>query len=444
MTGTEAPPAGYRERPLQPFASFRYRGYPWLWGANVTYGAVVGAQGFLTTWLIIEQLDREYSYGTVMLASSLPVLLLALPAGRFADRGDRRLLLMGSHLAVALILLLTAAVAAGDLPSLLVTLLLVGLGAAAAAVGQPVRLGLIPALVPRIRILNANVLSDLGLALGALAGGVSTPLVADRWGPEYAFLILAAASLAGAALLIPLRVPPRPPEAEDDVGGVRSGAVTIGGGIREGFRFLWERVELRLLLLLFVVAAFLGPWLALNYAVVGERLDISVRAYALLSLLLGVGILLSTIALAFVLRVRSAGLWYGALIVASLGAAVGVWFSASYALTGFLMAVLGLALGVRGVLVATLVQAHTPIAVMGRVMGIYLAVTAAAGLLAQPATRAGQALLGDDGWVAFSAIVLVGIVVLVLWRSPGLRRMATRPDPAEPAGDEATAGPPPG
>lgn len=439
MTSTDAPPTDQRRWRLQPFASFRYRNYRWLWAANVAHGAVQGSLGFLVIWLVIEQLNRDYSHGLVTVAGGLPALLLGLHAGRFSDRWDRRLLLMGSHVAVALVLLVTAIVAAGDLPSLGVTLVLVGLGAAAAALGQPVRLALVPAVVPGKRILNANALGDIGLALGAFAGGLPTPFVADRWGPEFAFLILAAASLIGAFFLIPLRVPPREPEACEESGN-GAPAVTVGGGIGETFRFLWGRVELRLLFVLLLVTAVVGPWLALNFAEVQDQLDLTVRDWALLSLFLGVGTLVSVIALALVPYVRRAGLWYGVVVVASAAAALGVWFSSSYGLTAFLMALFGLGLGVRGILVLTLVQSHTPIAVMGRVMGVYVALTAAAGLLAQPITRAGQALLEDDGWVVFSALVLAGVVALVLRRSPALRRLGTSPEPVASAASEGERG----
>ena len=445
MASTDAQPDTPRGPRLQPFASFRYRNYRWLWAANVTSGAVLGAQGFLISWLIVEQLNRDFSHGLATLGGALPALLLGLHAGRFADRWDRRLLLMGSHVAVALVLLLTAIVAAGDLPSLGVVLVLVGLGAAAAALGQPVRLALIPTVVPRKRILNANALDGLGLALGALVGGLPTPFIAEGWGPEFAFLVLAAASVVGALFLIPLRVPPREPEPQDTDGAGNSvPAVTIGGGIGEAFRFLWGRVELRILFVLLLVAAVVGPWLALNFSVVEDQLDLTVRGWALLNLFLGLGTLVSVVAMALVPRIRRAGLWYGVVVVASAIAAVGVWFSSSYGLTAFLMALFGLGLGIRGILVLTLVQSHTPIAVMGRVMGVYVALTAAAGLLAQPITYAGQALLEDDGWVVFSALVLVGVVALVLVRNPGLRRMATHPEPVAPADQEEEGAPQPG
>ncbi len=443
MTSTESRPETPWGLRLEPFASFRYRNYRWLWAANLTSGAVLGAQGFLITWLVVEQLNRNFSHGLATLAGALPALLLGLHAGRFADRRDRRLLLMGSHVAQAVVLLFTAIVVVGDLPFLAVTFVLVGLGAAAAALGQPVRLALIPAVVPRKRILNANALDGLGLALGAVAGGVPAPFIADRWGPEFAFLLLAAASLIGAFFLIPLRVPPR--EAEDGEGsGNGVPPVTIGGGIGEAFRFVWGRVELRLLLVLILVAAAVGPWLALNFSVVEDQLDVTVRGWALLNLFLGLGSLVSVVAIACVPRVRRAGLWYGVVLVVSALAAVGVWLSSSYGLTGFLMAVFGIGLGVRGVLVVTLLQAHTPIAVMGRVMGVFVALTAATGLITWPVTRAGQALLQHDGWVVFSALVLVGVVALVLWRSPRLRRMPSHPEPVPPANREEEGAPQPG
>ena len=442
MTSTEAKPADHREPRLQPFASFRYRNYRWLWAANLTSGAVQGAQGFLITWMVIEALDRDYNHGLMGLAGALPVLLLGLLAGRFADSRDRRLFLMGSHVAVALVLLLTGILAAGDLLSNGMTFLLVGLAAAATVFGQPVRLALIPAVVPRERILNANTLDALGMGLGALVLIPLTLGLGKGLPIEGAFAALAAISAIGALLLIPLRVPPREPEpAEGEAAEAPAQPATMRGDIIEGFRFLWSSTELRLLFVLLLTAILIGPWAGLSFGAVEERLDISLGQWVLLSLILSVGVIVSTIALAFTRRLPRAGGWYGVLIIGSALAAFGVWFSSSYGLTGFLTGLFGLALGVRGVLVVTLVQSHTPIAVMGRVMGIFITLTAAAGMLGPLIARGGQAVLQDEGWVVCSAIVLVGVVAVILWRNPGLRRMPSHPEPEEPADEEATVAP---
>ena len=423
---------------MSPFASFRYRNYRWLWAANVCYGAVQGAQGFLVIWLVIESLDRDYDNGLFDLTMALPFLLLGLLAGHLADRQDRRLMLLGSHVAVALTLLLTAVLAAGDVLALPGVLLLGLLAAAGMAFGRPVRLALIPALVPRERILNANVLSELGMGLGAIAGIPLTGLVLDRWPVESAFVILAAVSFFGALFLMPLRVPPRDQMREGADPAPEAVPSTIWGDIAEGFRFLWGKRELQMLFLLLLVASLVSPGASLDFGALRDQLDISVREWALLSLFLGVGAIVATLALAFVRSVKAAGAWYGTLVMVVALSAMGTWFSTSYGLTGFLMSLYGLALGVEGLLFLTLVQSRTPIAVMGRVMGIFVTLTAATVLLSPLIVRAGQALLRDDGWVVCSAIVLVGVVAFVLARNPRLRRMPSHPEERDEA---AEAGP---
>lgn len=441
MPSTEEWGEGRRERRLQPFASFRYRNYRWLWAANLTSGAVAATKAFLITWLVIEALERNYQLGLINLAGTLPVLLLGLHAGRLADRRDRRLLLMGSHGAVALTLLLIAGLSAGDSLSLLLTYLLVSLGAAATIFGEPVRLALIPAVVPRERILNANALNTLGIGIGAIAGTSLTWALGNGLPIEGAFVILAAVSGIGALFLVPLRVPPRSPDPDGgEATAVHSVPVTVGGGIREGFRFLWKAVELRALFVLLLAAALLGPWLFLDFAAAQDRHDIDVREWALLNLFLGVGIVLSTTVLAFIARVRNAGLLYGLAICVSTLMALPLWFSSSVALVAVLMGLIGLALGFRLLLFQALVHAHTPIPIMGRVMGIYLTLAAVAGLAAPATTRAGRALLDGDGAATFAVVVLAGVSAFVLVRSPGLRRMPSHPELEESPAETASTG----
>ena len=201
------------------------------------------------------------------------------------------------------------------------------------------------------------------------------------------------------------------------------------GDIAEGFRFVWGTTRLRLLFVLLLAAALVGPWLALE--LVRDRFDLSARGVSFLYLFLGVGTLVSVAVLTSIPRVRNAGRWYGLAIIACALLAMAVWLSSNYGLTAFFMSLFGLALGFRGLIFLTMVQSHTPITIMGRVMGIYLTLTAAAGVLASLMTRAGRALLEDDGWIVFAAIVLVGVVAAILIRQPGLRRMPSHPeDPA--------------
>ena len=94
-----------------PFTPFRRRAFFWLWLGVVVasvgaWGQTVGAQ-----WLFINDPNAATIVPLVQTASTLPMMLLALPAGVLADAFDRRWLLVvvqGYAIAVsALLRLLT-------------------------------------------------------------------------------------------------------------------------------------------------------------------------------------------------------------------------------------------------------------------------------------------------------------------------------------------------
>ena len=194
---------------MQPFASFRIRDYRWLWAANVCHSLALATQGFAFAWLIIETLDKDYSYDRFSLTLAIPALLLGLLAGVLSDRRDRRLLLLASYAAAAVVFLLTAMLVGSGPVSLglvVVMAFLVGVGV---AVGEPVRLALVPALVPANRLLNANALNELGQGIGYGAGPALAGVLVSSWGTASAFAVPAIAMGAGVLFLLPLRVPPR-------------------------------------------------------------------------------------------------------------------------------------------------------------------------------------------------------------------------------------------
>ena len=186
MTSTEGQPEGERPRRLQPFASFGYRSYRWLWAANVCIALVDASLRFSFVWLFIETLDRGPTFiGLSLALFSLPGLLVTLPAGVWADRKDRRLLLITSHVAVALALLLTVVLGLTESELVLLPTFLAGIGL---AIGAPVRAALVPALVPANRLMNGNAVNALGLALGAVAGPAVAGVAINQWGVEGSFV----------------------------------------------------------------------------------------------------------------------------------------------------------------------------------------------------------------------------------------------------------------
>ena len=379
--------------------------------------------------MVLEALDRDYPDALFTVTLALPALLLGLPAGLLADRRDRRRLLMASHLLTGLFLLATAVLAAADVLSLPLVFLMAILTIGGLALGEPVRLALVPAVVPKERILNANALDHFGVLLGAAVGAGLQSAMLRFWGIEAAFVVMAIVVAMGAFFLRRLDLPSREPQQVTDGqedSGDRSRPVPVRADIGAGFRFLWGSRPLRVMFLLMLVSVLIPPWLAVEMA--GVWLEVELRARIFLTAMISVGWFLTAVVLSVVQRVPSAGLLFSVALIAFALLAVAVWASWIYGVTAALILLIGLTLGFRWILVLTVLQSHTPIAVIGRVMGIFVALLAAAQLLQPLIERVGVALLGSGGWTLLAAVVLAAGVALVVVRSPSLRRLPSHPE----------------
>lgn len=444
MTSTEAQPEPTPPRRVQPFASFRYRNYRWLWAAGVSYGLTRSSHLFAFTWLALETLDAEGSFlGTVTLVAALPLLLLALPAGVLADRMDRRLLLAASHILFGLALVLAAILSGSPSVSkglVLVVALLPGIGL---ALCDPVRAALIPSIVPRRRLLNANALEVFSQGAGAVVGPGITGAAIALWDVEGAFVVLAVVTLAGTLFLIPLRVPPHNAPCSPPGDPEPSRMLTPAGlfaDIGAGLRFVTSgNPEMRMLFALLLIATVLGPWLALDFGVLVNNLDVSARDASWLFVVIGAGGLITELTLASITRLSNGGGWYAAMLIAGATMTLLIWFSGSYAVVAALGVVYGIAVAGRGILFRTLVQVRTPLSLMGRTMAIYFTVLAVGIVLSSVVTAVGMRALRGDGTTIAAVVVLVGVVAFVLVRNPGLRRMPSHPE--EPVAPPTESGP---
>ena len=432
MTSTEDQPGTEGARPLQPFASFRYRNYRWLWTTNVSYGLVQSSQRFALVWLAIETLEAADSYlGLVILMATLPTLLLALPAGVLTDRVDKRSLLVTSHMLMALVLVLAAILSGTQAISQGLVLVLAFLAGIGIALGEPVRLALVPTVVPTVRLLNANALYSLAQGLGGILGPALAGMMVALWAPEGAFAVLAVVIAAGALFLIPLRIPPRYPSSSSEKGG-SSNRLTLAGMVEDivdGFRFAFSgTTEVRSLFVLLLTFALLAPGLALDSGDVANRLDVSAFGATLLFAGLGVGGLITVLILASVQRLPNAGGWYGVMLVVGVIAIAVIWVYTYLVPVGLapvaaLMLFSGLALGGHTILFRTLVQSQTPASLLGRAMGTYLFILAIGAALSSLVTWGASDALRDDPWILLAALIMLAVTLAILVRQPSLRRM---------------------
>src|SRR5919112_5640845 len=79
---------------VSPWAPFRHRAFLWLWLGVVVSSVGMWAQTVGAQWLFVHDPNAATIVPVVQTASTLPMMLLALPAGVLADAFDRRWLLL--------------------------------------------------------------------------------------------------------------------------------------------------------------------------------------------------------------------------------------------------------------------------------------------------------------------------------------------------------------
>jgi MFS family permease len=169
-------------------APFRHRAFAVIWTANLVslFGRWMHDVG--AGWLMATLSPSPLWVALVQTSATLPVFLLALPAGAVADLVDRRWLIIAIQSLTAFTALVFASLVLLDLVapwSLLAFTMVLGVGL---AFYGPARNALVPQLVPRRELHAAILLNSLGVnlsrALGpALAGvligaiGIAAPFV---------------------------------------------------------------------------------------------------------------------------------------------------------------------------------------------------------------------------------------------------------------------------
>ena len=129
MTGTQT---GV-ERPAN---AITVRPFRLLWLNNICFFLVSNAQRFVFGWLVLDGLNRsESDQGVVVFTLGLPSALLVLQAGVWADRWDRRSMLIWTQVAGGAVMAVTALLIRADALSFNWVIIVTLFAGAASAIG---------------------------------------------------------------------------------------------------------------------------------------------------------------------------------------------------------------------------------------------------------------------------------------------------------------------
>jgi MFS family permease len=275
--------------PVSAWAPFRSPVYRALWIAQFvsnlgTWMQTVGAQ-----WMLVGDPRAAVLVPLVQTATTLPVMLLALPSGVLADLIDRRRLLIATQAAMASGVAALAALTGVGLATptvLLILLFLIGCGQALTA---PAWQALQPELVPREQIPAAAALGSMSMNAARAVGPAVAGALVSLSGPTLVFA-LNAVSFAG---IVAVLIAWRRPVTEQSMPMERPMSALYAGG-----RFIRSSPVVRRILLRAVL--FIAPGSALwgLLAVIADRqLHLTSAGYGLLLGSLGVGAVLGAVGL---------------------------------------------------------------------------------------------------------------------------------------------------
>ncbi|MCR4305951.1 MAG: MFS transporter [Candidatus Daviesbacteria bacterium] len=189
---------------ISPFASLKIPVF-----RNYIFGSFVSEIGnqmqvVAVAWQVYELTRNPASLGLIGLANFLPVLLFSLIGGLFADRFNRRKILLISQSALGLVSLLLLTFSLFHLINPWIIYLVLILQSTASSFSLPARQAVLPALVPKNLFLNAISLFTLHHQSSILIGPAIAGFLIAGFGVEsvYLFNVLSFLVFIGTVLMI--------------------------------------------------------------------------------------------------------------------------------------------------------------------------------------------------------------------------------------------------
>lgn len=169
-------PHGNTPNPAGSFAPLRQPVFAVLWAATVLGNVGSFMRDVASSWLVTDLSASPTAVALIQTAATLPIFLLAIPAGVLSDILDRRRFLIFVQLLLASVsgtLLLLSHTGALTVDYLIALTFVGGIGA---ALMGPTWQSIVPELVPRADLKGAVALNSLGIniarAIGPAAGGL--------------------------------------------------------------------------------------------------------------------------------------------------------------------------------------------------------------------------------------------------------------------------------
>lgn len=388
------------------------------------------AQGAIFTtlgWVIVEETGSPVLVSLVIATFLGPQIIAGPLGGAAADRfGRARVLRAG----MAVRVIVTLALAFGilwDPGAAWLILILNVFGAVISGATVPARRALTADVVPKSDLTSAISMEEFGITAGFMAAPFATGFLLLVVDAEIVLFGISALFAIG-SILVPAVPKPGLPEGEEESESGSLPGLGVIGVFTDGLRFAWTNSVVRSLLLV----GFVGELLAFNYFTLIPifTTDVFDGGAALLGSLQGVlsvGEMIGVLALAWIgSRIVNTGRWFLMGVIVAHAVAIPLALTTSLPPAFALLALLGVAGSLWGVLQSRVIIEAVPEHSRARLLGVQQ-MTWGAGAIGGLSAGALAELFSPAAAVAGLAAVGLILTALIIVFSVELRRSRISP-----------------
>lgn len=344
------------------FRAFQHRDFRLMWLGACTSTVGTFVQQFAQSWLVYDLTKDPFYLGLDLFLGQLPIILFSLVGGVFADRLDRRKMLLGSQyiqMISAFVLATLFFTHSVKIWEILFLSFIVGLGQ---SFGGPAYSALLPALVPAEDLTNAIAMNSIQFNLARVLGPAFGGLVYATLGATWCFALNGLSYLAVIASLMMIQVKFVPPKSSEPI--LKS--------LEEGLRFIRRGDGLpALVFLAFVTTLFGFSLTAFLPVIVRTVFHQGTGTFQLLLVSSGAGSIVGGLIVAGSEKLKQQG-YVVLLTLIGLGVSITGFALSRWLLPSCLLIFLsGVTVMTSASLMLSLVQLMVPDRMRGRVMSVY-------------------------------------------------------------------------
>jgi MFS family permease len=347
------------------FASLRHRNFRYFWIGQCISLMGTWMQRAAQIWLVYSLTKSPALLGLLGVFQSVPMLVLALPAGVYADRlPKRRILLITQTVFMLQAFVLSALVWTGQVRywQILVLITIFGI---TQTLDNPTRQSFFIELVGKEDLMNAISLNSSISNLAKIVGPSIAGIVMAELGPALCFLLNGISYLAVIYGLFLITAEGAPAKTLDR-------SLNLYAQAREGLAYVWNGGTLRFTMLLMgAVSVFTHNTTIIIPVFVDQVLNKGVREYGLLMSASGMGALIGALTMASRSRKGLNGLMMIGCGILLCVIQMVTGFTRNYVLAALLIAAMGFVNMAFSNMSNSTLQMNSSDEFRGRVMSVY-------------------------------------------------------------------------